>query len=136
MMNGRQRCGHGIVSHESGRTTRKKSAKVAVGKSTGARRLGLVRKDSRQERGPPRSPPAAGTLKAAASRGRRDAGGQPSLGRAHGLRHGGRLDLVLGGREAGHLGHVVVRAGVEQRVLDRRAEPRRVGRGRCGACGT
>ncbi len=34
MMNGRHRCGHGIVSHESGRTSRKKIAKVAVGKST------------------------------------------------------------------------------------------------------
>ena len=33
MMKGRQRCGQGIVSHESGRTMRKKIAKVAVGKS-------------------------------------------------------------------------------------------------------
>src|SRR4029079_9642649 len=32
-MNGRQRCGHGIVSHESGGTLGKKIAKVAVGKS-------------------------------------------------------------------------------------------------------
>src|SRR6188472_3096528 len=42
MMNGRQRCGQGIVNHESGRTTRKKSAKVAVGKSTGEEAYGGV----------------------------------------------------------------------------------------------
>ena len=41
MMNGRQRCGDGIVSHESGRTIRKKSAKVAVGKSTVAKRTAV-----------------------------------------------------------------------------------------------
>ena len=35
MMNGRQRCTFGIVSHESGSTMRKKMAKVAVGKSIG-----------------------------------------------------------------------------------------------------
>ena len=40
MMNGRQRCGHGIVSHESGRTTRKKIANVAVGKSTARKPMG------------------------------------------------------------------------------------------------
>src|SRR3954471_864193 len=34
MMNSRQRAGRGIVSHESGITTRKKTAKVNVGKST------------------------------------------------------------------------------------------------------
>ena len=40
MMNGRQRSPRGISSHESGSTTMKKIAKVAVGKSTEARREG------------------------------------------------------------------------------------------------
>jgi hypothetical protein len=48
MMNGRQRCGQGIVSHESGRTIRKKIAKVAVGKSKLAE--GYVRRGRRNGR--------------------------------------------------------------------------------------
>jgi hypothetical protein len=38
MMKGRQRSPRGIRSHESGSTSRKKIVKVAVGKSTGAKR--------------------------------------------------------------------------------------------------
>src|SRR6185503_6569677 len=99
MMNGRQRCGQGIVSHESGRTTRKKSAKVAVGKSNGEEAYGAV----------PRVDPSDSRT----------------------LLHG-RLGVVLGrdGRKSRDGRDRIVAARVEQGVLDRGGEPRRVGAGR------
>src|SRR5574338_274676 len=127
-MNGRHRWGHGIVSHESGRTIRKKIAKVAVGNSTLAERLrggpagavGLVpwrhlrAKPGRALDGRLR----IGRLRRLVSRG---GGGQVAS-------RGGRLVVFGDWRKTRDGRHGIAGRSVEQGVLDGGREPGGIGR--------
>src|SRR5262252_10976269 len=107
-MNGRQRCGCGIVSHESGRTIKKKIAKVAVGNST-ARCEGYGRRNlcgSRTVR------PSYGAGPRSVTR----SGADSVLCCL--------LRVLDRRRELRHPGCLIVLACLEQGVLDRGREPR------------